>query len=155
MVAISWSMKIYLDTSVISALFDDRNPERKKLTEEFFQEFRGQEICISRITVAEVEKTPDARLRTQMKETLSGFRTLPPMNDVEALAKEYIKMGAIPKEYEEDAYHISVAVLNDMDFILSWNFRHIVRNKTRNIVRAVNSMKNLRTIEIMTPAELL
>ncbi len=29
-------MKIYLDTSVISALFDDRNPERKLLTEEFF-----------------------------------------------------------------------------------------------------------------------
>ena len=29
-------LKVYLDTSVISALFDDRNPERKSLTESFF-----------------------------------------------------------------------------------------------------------------------
>jgi len=30
-------IKIYLDTSVISALFDERNPERKILTENFFE----------------------------------------------------------------------------------------------------------------------
>jgi predicted nucleic acid-binding protein len=33
-------MKIYLDTSVIAAFFDDRNPERKALTEEFFSRYR-------------------------------------------------------------------------------------------------------------------
>ena len=31
-----YKLKLYLDTSVISALFDDRNPERKSLTESFF-----------------------------------------------------------------------------------------------------------------------
>jgi len=36
-------IKIYLDTSVISALFDERNPERKSLTEAFFMEISSEE----------------------------------------------------------------------------------------------------------------
>ena len=42
-----------------------------------------------------------------------------------------------------------------MDFLLSWNFRHIVRNKTRDIVRMINTLNNLKQISIITPAELL
>ena len=42
-----------------------------------------------------------------------------------------------------------------MDAVLSWNFRHIVRRKTRNVVDLVNVERNLRKVEIMTPAELL
>jgi len=57
--------------------------------------------------------------------------------------------------YPEDAYHIAVAVLNDMDFLSSWNFRHLVRRRTRDIVRMVNTMNGLRQVEIMTPAEIL
>jgi predicted nucleic acid-binding protein len=48
-------MIAYLDTSVISALFDDRNPERKSLTEAFFKEIGNFEPFISEITVAEVD----------------------------------------------------------------------------------------------------
>ena len=57
--------------------------------------------------------------------------------------------------YVEDAYHIAIAVITDMDYFLSWNFKHIVRKKTRDIVRMVSTLNNLRQIEIMTPAELL
>jgi len=42
-----------------------------------------------------------------------------------------------------------------MDYILSWNFKHIVRQKTRAIVKMVNTLKNYRNVEIITPAELL
>jgi len=49
-------MKIYLDTSVISALFDDRNLERKVLSEEFFSEIRIYNTYISELTIAEIER---------------------------------------------------------------------------------------------------
>ncbi|WXG39482.1 MAG: hypothetical protein WED07_01385 [Candidatus Freyarchaeum deiterrae] len=45
-------MKVYLDTSVISALFDDRNPERKSLTESYIMQVETFEVYISEITVA-------------------------------------------------------------------------------------------------------
>lgn len=64
-------LKIYLDTSVISALFDDRNPERKSLTESFFKDIESFAPSISEITIAEIERTPDPALRSKMKEVAS------------------------------------------------------------------------------------
>jgi len=128
-------MRIYLDTSVISALFDDRNPERKILTEEFFSEIKT--------------------LRGKMKQAIKEFSILEINESVEELAKEYVKYGAVPESYPEDAYHIAVAVLNEMDYLLSWNFRHIVRRRTKDVVRMVNTLRKLKQIEIITPGELL
>lgn len=45
--------------------------------------------------------------------------------------------------------------MNEMDFLLSWNFKHIVRRRAKDTVKMVNSLNGLRQIEIMTPAELL
>jgi len=126
-------MKIYLDTSVISALFDERNPERKALTEEFYSKIAIYTTYISELTIAEIERTPDQFLRDKMRQVIKKLSI----------------------SYFEDAYHISVAVLNEMDYLLSWNFRHIVREKTRDIVRMVNTLRNLKHVEIITPGELL
>ena len=90
-----------------------------------------------------------------MKEVASQFPAFFITDDVEGLANEYVRYGAVPESYLEDAYHIAVAVINEMDCILSWNFRHIVRRKTRDIVKMVNTVNAFRHIEIMTPAELL
>jgi hypothetical protein len=90
-----------------------------------------------------------------MRKKTSEFSTLSLTDEVEWLAKEYIRYGAIPENYLEDAYHIAIAVIHDIDYLLSWNFKHIVRIKTKDIVRMVNTLNNLRSIEIMTPAELL
>ena len=148
-------MRVYLDTSVISALFDERNPERKTLTEAFFKEIGNLESFISEITIAEIERTPDVGLRRKMKETVSQLSVLPLTDDVEWLASQYVRYGAIPEGYSEDAYHIAIAVINDIDYLLSWNFKHIVKKKTRDIVRMVNTLNNFRQLEIMAPAEVL
>jgi predicted nucleic acid-binding protein len=66
-------MRVYLDTSVISALFNERNPERKSLTKAFFEEVGNFEAFISEITVAEIERTLDIALRSKMKEAVEQF----------------------------------------------------------------------------------
>jgi hypothetical protein len=45
--------------------------------------------------------------------------------------------------------------MNDVDFLLSWNFEHIVGRRTKDIVRMVSSSRGLGQVEILTPAELL
>jgi hypothetical protein len=90
-----------------------------------------------------------------MKEKITNFSILTSSNEIEELVKDIIQKGAINESYSEDAYHIAIAIINDMDFLLSWNFRHIVRKKTRDIVRMICTLNNLRQIEIITPAELL
>ncbi|MBW2030663.1 MAG: PIN domain-containing protein [Deltaproteobacteria bacterium] len=148
-------IRVYLDTSVVSALYDETNPERRELTRSFFEEALGLDIFISDVTIAEIERTPEADLREKMKSEVAKFSVIELTNDAERLAEEYLRYGAVPDSYPEDEYHVAVAVLNDMDFLLSWNFRHLVRRKTRDIVKMVNTLKGFRQIEIMTPAEIL
>ena len=148
-------MKMYLDTSVISALFDDRNPERKVLTEEFFSRIGIYDAYISELTIAEIESTPDQDLKNKMKQVAKDFSVLEISESVEELAKECVNYGAVPDSYQEDAYHIAIAILNEMDYLISWNFRHVVRRRTKDIVRMITTLRNLKQVEIITPGELL
>jgi len=148
-------MKMYLDTSVISALFDDRNPERQALTEEFFSRIDIYDVYISELTIAEIESTPDQSLKNKMKQIIKDFSVLEINESVEELAKECVNYGAVPESYQEDAYHIAVVILNEMDYLISWNFRHIVRRITKDIVRMISTLRNLKQVEITTPGELL
>ena len=52
-------IRVYLDTSVISALFDDRNPERQDLTKRFFDEIESFEVYISEVLLAEIDATKE------------------------------------------------------------------------------------------------
>ncbi len=90
-----------------------------------------------------------------MKNSIADFKVLPNTKEIEYLAREYLKNDAIPEKYSEDAYHIAFAVVNEMDYILSWNFKHIVREKTRAVVNMVNTLNKYRRIAIITPAELM
>ena len=79
----------------------------------------------------------------------------PSKQEVLDLSNKYIEAGAISANYSEDSYHIAIAVINDIDILLSWNFRHMVQRKTKDIVNMINTLNRLNHIEIITPAELL
>ena len=71
------------------------------------------------------------------------------------LASEYIKKGIIPLRYEDDAFHIAVASVNNIDAIISWNFKHIVKLKTKKEVLGVNALMGYKEIEIYSPLEVI
>jgi predicted nucleic acid-binding protein len=147
-------LKVYLDTSVISANFDDRNPDRKIKTRLFFANTRSFDVYYSYLTFTEIQQTPDKQLKKLMIEILLPFKKLTSNSRIKDLTDEYIQKGAITENYPEDATHIAIAVLNAMDYLLSWNFKHLVKEKTRKIVNQINSKLNYKRIVIITPAEL-
>ena len=148
-------LRVCLDSSVISALFDDRNPERRLLTESFFRSIGEFDVYVSEFVVAEIARTPDAVLRDKMLQSIAGFTLLGTAEEATELATKYLRYEAVPESYPDDANHIAVAVIEEMDFLLSWNFTHLVRRKTRDVVKMVNTLNGLNQIEIITPAELL
>ena len=123
--------KIYLDTSVISAKFDETNPERKSLTEGFFQRIRDFDVFVSDLTIAEIEQTQDQKLRSMMLGEAKQFHALQANDEVRELVNTLMIQHAVPEGFAEDAFHIGFAVAYDMDFLLSWNFKHIVRRKPK------------------------
>ena len=148
-------LKLYLDTSVISALFDKKSPEMNYWTREFWKSLDGFEIFISDVVIAEVQETPDPVLKGKMIKAISGVKVLKIDEEAEWLSAEYIRHGAIPERYRKDAFHLGIATAQRMEVLLSWNYKHIVRRKTREIVRMVNARHSYPFLEIMSPPEIL
>lgn len=71
------------------------------------------------------------------------------------MAKKYLERKIIPERYGKDAYHISAAVVNNLEVIVSWNFKHIVNLRTHREVNAVNLLEGYREVEIRSPLEVI
>ncbi len=151
-------LKIYLDTSVISARFDDRNPGRKVLTDNFFRRVTESdqfEVYISDLTIEEITKTKNLELKKQMQSCASFFTVLrSDTQEVITLVNQLLQHQAVPQQSREDAFHIAIAVVAGIDYLLSWNFKHIVRLKTKDIVRMVTTVQGYKPINIIAPTEL-
>jgi hypothetical protein len=70
------------------------------------------------------------------------------------LARAYIKHGVFPEKYIDDALHVAIASFNQISYIVSWNFEHLVKVKTGRVVNSVNILEGFREIEIVSPQEL-
>jgi len=145
--------KVYLDTSVISALFDDRTPERLMMTSILWSKLSDYEVFISELVLEEIERTSPL-IRDKMVLAIKDFNVLKMSEEAEGLAEIYVKQGIFPEKYFDDALHVALAAVNQIGILLSWNFAHLVKLKTRRMVSMVNLSENMMPVEIASPPEL-
>lgn len=145
--------RVYLDTSVISALFDSRAPERQSLTQVFWDSLKNYDVYISQKVLTEINDS-HAPLREKLLNIVKDFHILIITEESEDLAKEYVKNGIFPEKYYDDALHVALASVNNISYLLSWNFSHLVKVKTRRLVSLVNASKEYPPVEIIAPPEL-
>lgn len=69
------------------------------------------------------------------------------------LAARYIEHGVVPPRFEADGLHIAIATVAEVDLLVSWNFRHIVRFDRIRMFNAVNREAGYKEIEIYSPRE--
>lgn len=147
--------KIYLETSVITAYFDDQWPDRKNLTERFWQNLDNFEVYISEMVVLELKNAPSTELRNSYFEKVRSFEILEiDTKEVEELVEAYLKKGVLTGKHLRDATHIAVAAVNNLDILVSWNFTHIVREKTRRLVNLINWENGYKELTIVAPPEI-
>ena len=145
--------KVYLDTSVISALFDKRTPERMEMTKNAWEQIKNYEVFISDAVVEELQMA-DASLIEKFNNVIANFNILLATDEAHALAKTYVEQEVFPAKYFDDALHVAICSVNEIGLLLSWNFRHLVKVKTRRMVSAINIMKDYPPVEIIAPPEL-
>lgn len=145
-------MKLYLDTSVFSAYYDERTPERMRMTRDFWLVLERHEKLCSDLTIEELRQARSG-LREKLIALTQNFTVLSLTDEMRKLAKLYVEEGVVPSKYFADALHIAAAVLGDADILVSWNFKHLVKRSTRLLVNYVNTREGLRTIEILAPPE--
>ncbi|MGH7406798.1 MAG: PIN domain-containing protein, partial [Candidatus Methylomirabilales bacterium] len=76
--------RLYLDTSIPSAYWDDREPARMARTREFWQQVPAYDVYVSAMTIDEVSRHPDKVRRTDLLDLLRPFTVLPVTAEAEA-----------------------------------------------------------------------
>jgi hypothetical protein len=134
-------------------LFDIRAPERKFLTELSWPRILECEVFLSDVVMDELRAAPRA-LREKMLDAVSGFTVLPEADKARVLAQKYVDQNVFPAKYFDDALHVATASANRIEILLSWNFVHLVKLKTRRLVALLNTAENYAPVEIISPPEL-
>ena len=146
---------LYFDTSVISAYYDERAKERQEATIKFWGNvLPNYKVYISEITVKELEDTKDEMLRRKFKDLIKSFKVLKTNKKIINLGNAYIERGVFLEKYLNDALHVGVASYYEISYVVSWNFEHLVKVKTRKSVNLVNILEGYKEIEIISPQEL-
>lgn len=146
--------RIYLDTSVISLLDDDRSPERRDMTREFWARLSEFEVSTSDVARREILETPDGNRRDTMLALLDQLLLLPVTTDAEELASRYLAARIFPLGVADDALHVAIAVLTQQDVIVSSNFKHLVNQRRRAMIDSLNLSLGLPTLRILPPPEI-
>lgn len=151
---------VYIETTVISYLVS--RPSRdilvvahQQTTNEWWTSRRQEFECfISQVVIDEIQAGDYEAAEERMKE-IGDFAVLEATIHAERLTEAIIEAGAIPKRAVRDAAHIAVAPVNDIDYLLTWNCRHLANAQ---IIRRVSVICNTRGFSmpvICTPEELM
>jgi predicted nucleic acid-binding protein len=151
-------LKIYIDTSVLGAVYDKDEPLRTHTTNVFLKEVEENrhEGFISNIGLEEIERAPE-QLKDSIMDIVKkvGPAVLMETDGCEELVGEYMADGIVPIRYRDDARHIAVASVHEVDAIVSWNFKHMVNVFVKRSVNSVNLRLGYKTIDILSPQEVI
>lgn len=149
--------RLYLDTSTISAYHDERQPLRQRQTQRFWATLSQWDVFISALVTDEIQACSDPQRGERLAELVAGIPSLEDQApEVDELTRLYLDSGAFTRLRRDDARHVAVATVGGADCLVSWNFRHMARERTRIAVQSANlHMGYNRTIRILTPLDLL
>ena len=151
---------VYIETSIVSYLTakpsrDVRAAAWQQITSQWWEDVRPDyDLFTSELVIVEVSAgNPEAAaLRL---EALQGLAELSIDEEVKELGDQLISKGGFPPGAEADALHVAVSAVHRIDFLLTWNFRHIDNAAKKPIIRSICVAAGYSYPEICTPVELM
>ena len=146
--------RIYIDTSVIGGCFDE---EFKEWSNKLFDDFKkGNKIAVvSDITIDELSDAPPWVQDNFKTISDNSLEIIIADSEVKNLANLYILEKVVSKKFYEDALHIALSTINQVNVLASWNFKHIVNLDKIRQYNAVNLKNGYSILEIRTPREII
>jgi len=152
--------KVYVETSIISYLAarlsrDLITAAHQQITYEWWENRRSDfDLFVSQLVVREASAGDEqmARKRLEIIEQIPLLGLNPEALD---LAYALVQDGPLPQKASEDALHIAVATVHGMEYLLTWNCKHIANAQMRNSVVAICRGCGYEPPVFCTPEELL
>ena len=147
-------LRVYLDTSVIGGCFDE---EFEEWSEALMNDFRnGRYLAVvSNVVEKEIEAAPGF-----VRELFAEVQSFPAEivqvdEDTLALVEHYIAHRVLSNRFLDDMLHIALATIAEVDVLVSWNFKHIVRLDKIRLFNAVNLEQGYKPLTIYSPREVI
>jgi predicted nucleic acid-binding protein len=151
--------RVYIETSVFSYLTARDSSSlvgasRQHLTRRWWERRQECELFVSEVVLREC-KDGDAQAAARRMQALSSIPLLSLTPKAAELATLLITEDIMPAKAAEDALHIAIAATHQMDFLLSWNFKHIANPVIQAKIAAKLASIGLVLPFICPPEELL
>lgn len=151
---------IYIETSVVSYLTARTNADlitaaHQKATQDWWSDRRQHfDLRVSAFVLAEAQAGhPDAAQRRL--DALADISALELLPLIETLATALLASGSVPQKARLDALHIATAAVHGMNYLLTWNFRHIANAEKWGEIEAVCQRMGIKMPRICSPLELM
>jgi hypothetical protein len=147
-------LRVYVDTSVVGGYFDIEFEEWSQALINDFRAGRYQAV-VSNVVGKEIAAAPDF-VRELYAEMLGWPAEVINVDD-EALSliAQYKARGVLSDRFLEDMLHIALATIAEVDVLVSWNFKHIVRLDKIRLFNAVNLEQGYKPLTIYSPREVI
>ena len=151
---------VYVETSVISYLVslpsrDLRVAAWQQITTQWWEQEKSKyELFTSELVLAEAAAGDPSAAQKRI-DKLNGIPYLNVSDEAKVLAARLIADGGMPAHAEADALHVATASVHAIDYLLTWNCRHIDNATTKPVVRSICAVAGYACPEICTPLELL
>ena len=151
---------VYVETSVISYLVslpsrDLRVAAWQQITTQWWEQEKSKyELFTSELVLAEAAAGDPSAAQKRI-DKLNGIPYLNVSDEAKVLAARLIADGGMPAHAKADALHVATASVHAIDYLLTWNCRHIDNATTKPVVRSICAVAGYACPEICTPLELL
>ena len=144
--------RIYIDTSVFGGFFDE---EFAEYTIPLFDRLKNDEFTLlySTVTEDELETAPQKVKELVKSIKIDNTEFLEASSEAIDLASEYISEKVVGQTSFADCLHIALATINRADFLISWNFKHIVNVQRIRGYNSINIKNGYKQLEIRSPRE--
>ena len=146
--------RLYFDTSVFGGISDI---EFQKETEILFEMVKnGEIICVySDLCEYELENAPEKVKLNFLNLDKNHIEFVEITENINELAEEYIKEKVVGESSIEDCRHIACATINKVDYLISWNYKHIVNVFRIKGYNSINIKNGHIQLDIRSPKEIL
>lgn len=152
--------KVYIETTVISYL--TAQPARdvviaghQQSTRDWWRNATNRfELVASQLVLTEASAGDPEAARARLA-ALDSLTLLDATEEALELAQQLVNAGAVPAKAAEDAAHIAIAVVNGIEYLVTWNYRHIANAAIRSQIETVCRNAGFEPAIICTPEELM
>ena len=152
--------RVYIEPTVVSYLAArlSKNPvlaSRQRASRQLWEDYADRfELVISDIVSNEV-RLGDTNAAQRRLEVISSLIVLEILPEADVLTQRLLDTGAVPRNSVSDAQHIAIATVHGVEYLVSWNHKHIVNEYKREHINHACQAAGFQPITICTPTELM